>query len=110
MKSDKPFASIKELKELNKDFYAFSIKLMRNRNTVSFSSLDFRVTSRLKPLNSKTLLELWDSLLYQTITKDKNPILREALIRLLIADSYYKYVQEVLNTYNLIYDIKGIVS
>lgn len=80
------FKTKSEVRLVNDNLYQFSIWLMRNRNHLTFESIN-KNTEGITPLTKPQELAIWDNLIYQTVSKT-SVYVREALIQLLIANQF----------------------
>ncbi|MDC8006034.1 hypothetical protein POV27_18425 [Aureisphaera galaxeae] len=72
------------------DLYEFSHWLMENKNTLTIDQVGSRLAAPTLPtLTTSQLITLWDNLHYQILTK-KSAAVREAIIRMIVADNFLK--------------------
>lgn len=77
--------TINDVKQLNPALYLFSSWLMRNKNALSYDEIN--ANSESVSLLTTSEIVVWENLIYQTISKTSVHV-REALIRLLIANQF----------------------
>lgn len=74
-----------QVRRAHESLYRFSSWLMRNKNNLSYHSI--QPNSGVTPLTQAQEILVWDNLIYQTINKT-SVYVREALIQLLIANKF----------------------
>lgn len=81
-----PFLTKTEIRSSYTNLYDFSYWLMRNKNTLSFASIQDNSQSITALAQADEVL-IWENLIYQTINKTSVDV-REACIRILIANKF----------------------
>lgn len=92
-----PIASRLEIKNLHPELYQFSGWLMRNKNVLSYASIEVNL-SEAQELTTNEEFVLWENLFHQTIDKESVAV-REALIQVLVADKFLKAFNVFTNSF-----------